>query len=188
MNSTILVLLAVALGVPSASAPMASEAAKLVGADRINTHTLETVWNGKRTVFVDYPTVGDEAGDNFLQMYAVQASDGPLVPIKVAEVGPEGGDPELAAIGFANADRDPAKELIVILEWSQKHYDYGGSFLEVWLFDDPKPGQPALAKLTRLSEHFGLGCECSFRDGSKAKHYRFGTIANVKRELRKLGY
>ena len=154
----------------------------------MNTHTLETVWNGKRTVFVDYPAVGDEAGDNFLQLYAVQVSEGGLVPIKVAEVEPDGGDPELAAIGFANADRDPAKELIVILVWPQSHYDYGGDFLEVRLFDDLKPSQSALVPLTKLSKHFGLGCECSFRDGRKNEHYRFGTIANVKRELRRLGY
>jgi hypothetical protein len=183
-----LVLLAAALGVSSASAQLASQAAKLVGADRVNTHTLETVWNGKRTIFVDFPRVGDEAGDNFLQLHVVQEAEGRLVPIKVAEVSPDGGDPELAALGFANADRDAAKELIVILEWPQSHYDYGGSFLEVRIFDDPKPGQPSLVQLSKLSKHFGLGCECSFRDGRKTERYGFKTIASVKRELRRLGY
>lgn len=188
MSPVITILLAAAPAVPAGSAPLVSEAVKLVGADRINTHTLETVWNGKRTIFVDYPNRCDEAGDDCLKLYAVQSSNRGLVGIKVAEVEPEGGEPELAAIGFANADRDAAKELIVVLEWPQNHYDYGGSFIEVRLFDDVKLGQSALAPLSKLSKHFGLGCECSYHDGRKPEHYRFRTIAAVRRELKRLGY
>lgn len=189
MSPVIIVPLAVALAVPATSAPSVSEAIKLVGADRVNTHTLETVWNGKQTVFVDFPIKCDEAEEEqCLQLYAVQSSDEGLVGIKVADVGPDGGEPELSAIGFANADRDPATELIVILEWPQNHYDYGGRFIEVWLFDDAKPERSALVKLSKLSDHFGLGCECSYRDDRKDEHYRFKTVAAVRRELKRLGY
>lgn len=190
MSPLISAFVAATLALPGASAPSVADAIKLVDGNRVNVHTLETNWNGQRTIFVDYPIAGqgDQDGMEFMQLYAVQSEDAGLKSIKVAEVGPDGGDPEIASIGFANADHDPAKELIVLLEWPQSHYDYGGSFFEVWLYDDPKPGQSALVKLDKLSEHFGFGCECSFRDGRKDEHYRFKTIAAVRGELKRLGY
>jgi hypothetical protein len=41
------------------------------------------------------------------------------------------GPSDIDAIGFANADRDPAKELIVIFAWRQIHYGACGPIYEV---------------------------------------------------------
>ena len=183
----IFLLLFAALAGGASSAPLTKEAVRLLGADRVNTHALEMIWNGKDTVFVDYPTKADDAGDLGLQLKAVQRSHGRLQQFAITEEEPVGGDPAVAAIGFANADRDPAKELIVILEWPQKHYDYEGRLLEVRLFDDAKEGQAALMPM-KVSSNFGLGCECYYRDDRKPERYKFATIASVKRELRRLGY
>ncbi len=164
------------------------EALRLLKVDPEDAHTVSAIWNGQQTVFVDHPSARDAYGGTDRQIYAVRRSNGRLIAIKVAKVEQDGGDPEVAAIGFANADGDEAKELIVIVEWPQSHYDYGGRFLEVRLFDDAKPGQSALAPMSKLSKHFGLGCECSYRDQRKPQHYKFSTIASVQRELRRLGY
>jgi hypothetical protein len=110
-----------------------------------------------------------------------------LRALKVMVAEAEGGKPEVAAVGFANADRDTAKELVVLLKWEQVHYDYGGRFWEVRLFDDIKPGQTELQPLPQVSAHFGLGCECSWRNGEN-KTYRYNTLAAVRKELNRLGY
>jgi len=141
-------------------------------------------WNGVPTLFVDYETTGDNP-DRLLVALQRQP-DGAYRAIQVTDGEQEGGTPDIAAIGFANADRDPAKELIVILTWNQAHYDVGGTLYEVRLFDDPKPGQISLTQL-KLSGHFGSECDCTWRDGS-SKHYPFKTIAAVKAELKRLGY
>ncbi len=99
----------------------------------------------------------------------------------------EGGAPEFAAIGFANADKDSAKELIVLIKWQQVHYDFSGHLWEVRLFDELKPSQTELRQLTALSSHFGLGCDCQWRDGT-SQAYRYTTVASVRRELKRLGY
>jgi hypothetical protein len=148
-------------------------------------------WNGRRTIFADYQR-GEQQNNytvSFRELLAlVQQPDGSWRRLAVTTGEEEGGDAEVAAIGFANADRDADRELIVILKWPQQHYDYSGAFYEVRLFDTPTPGKPALTYLEALSKKFGgVGCECSSRDGGDT-HYRFKTIAAVKQELKRLGF
>lgn len=184
------VMLSLLLVAGNAAQPLSpiQEALTLLKVDPEDAHTVEATWNGLQTVFVDYPSVRDASGGTDREIYAVRRSNGRLSAIKVAHVEQNGGDPEVAAIGFANADNDPAKELIVILAWPQVHYDYGGRFLEVKVFDDLMRGQSTLPPLSNLSKHFGLGCECSYRDQRKPQRYRFATIASVQKELRRLGF
>lgn len=162
------------------------EAAHLVAGDRSDVETLPAVWNRAPVVFVNYLEPRPEEMQRLLFVVHRDAR-GHLKQTRVMAIDEEGGLPEIAAIGFANADQDPARELIVIQTWPQQHYDYGGAFYEVRLFDDLKPGQLALIPLDRVSKHFRLGCECIWRDG-KVEHYRFRTISAVQRELRRMGF
>ena len=100
----------------------------------------------------------------------------------------EGGEPEVIAIGFANADRDPAAELVVMLRWPVRHADVDGSLYEVRIFDDLKPGQARPVYLKQVSERFAAhACDCGWSDGRR-ETYRFKTMALVRRELKRLGY
>lgn len=152
---------------------------------------VDAPWNGRRTLFADYQRGEREKDYNvtYRELFAlVQQPAGDWRKIAVTTGEEEGGEAEVAAIGFANADRDPDRELIVILKWPQQHYDYSGAFYEVRLFDTPAPGKPALTYLEGFSKKFGgVGCECSSREGGDT-HYRFKTIAAVKQELKRLGY
>jgi hypothetical protein len=56
----------------------------------------------------------------------------------------------------------------------------------VRIFGPPGPGQGA-APLLKISQRFGVGCDCDYRVGG-SKHFRFKTIAAVKAGLRQLGY
>jgi hypothetical protein len=152
--------------------------------DDSDAHVTRAAWNGVSTLFVDYETPGEYGERPLLALRETPAGLFSKIDITTGEQ--EGGVPNIAAIGFANADHDPAKELIVILAWAQQHYDANGTLYEVRIFDDPQPGQTALT-LLKLSDKFGMGCDCASRDG-KSTDFRFKTVAAVKAELKRLGY
>lgn len=166
-------------------------AARVLGQAEDGLNIVDAPWNGRRTLFADYQRTEREKDYNvtYRELFAlVQQPDGAWRKIAITTGEEEGGEAEVAAIGFANADRDADRELVVILKWPQQHYDYSGAFYEVRLFDTPAPGKPALAYLEGISRKFGgVGCECSSREGGD-RHYRFKKIAAVKQELKRLGY
>ncbi|PZV34821.1 hypothetical protein B5V02_30395 [Mesorhizobium kowhaii] len=159
-------------------------AKRVVGfSNEADPHTTAVSWNGLQTLFVDYETT-DEYPERPLVALQQQSENGyRTIQITVGEQ--EGGTPDIA-LGLANADHDPAKELIVILAWPQKHYDVEGTLYEARIFDSPKPGRKALAQL-KVSQKFDATCDCSWRDGTTERS-RFKTIAAVKAELKRLGY
>ena len=119
----------------------------MLGQNEDDVHVLDTSWNGRHTLFADYLVHVGQGSDahSALEVVALEAQPGGAYRrIAVTTAEDEGGEAEIAAIGFANADHDPAKELIVILDWPQIHYDYGGSFFEVQILDTPQPGAPRL--------------------------------------------
>lgn len=166
-------------------------AARVLGQPEGEVKVVDAPWNGQRTLFADYQRTEREKDYNvtYREVVAlVQQPDGSWRRVAVTTGEEEGGEAEIAAIGFANADRDADRELVVILKWPQQHYDYSGAFYEVRLFDTPAPGNPALTYLAAASKRFGgVDCECSSREGGD-QHYRFQTIAAVKQELKRLGY
>ena len=188
-TTTSLLSLALAANILTAeptSALNLATAKSLLGVVDDDAHTTKASWNGRQVVFVDYVT--GEGDDVVRHLGAIQeVAPGQLQPIRVTEAGVDPTVAEVTAIGFSNADRDAAKELVVILNWPIQIYDVGGNFYEVRVFDDAKLGQQKLVELEKLSKHFGTECDCQWRDG-KVKHFRFKTVAAVRRELRRLGY
>ncbi len=164
-------------------------AARALGQGEANIDLLDTHWNGRHTLFADYLVPFRDGGETYNNNELValeERPDGAYRRIAITIGEQEGGDAEVAAIAFANADRDPARELVVILSWPVIHYDVGGTLYEVRIFDTPHPGAASLALLP-LSEHFGEGCDCTERDGPR-RTYRFKTVASVRAELHRLGY
>ncbi len=187
-------LAAVALALPGLCGAAAAELQRSPGetaerfAERVlgiaHVNALETVWNEAPAIFADYsrPNGPDDVDHRLVLLRKMP--DGFYRKIDVTVGEEEGGEARIAAIGFANADRDPAQELIVILAWPTEHYDVSGTFYEVRVFDDA--GAP-LALLKSVSAHFGSACDCTWRDGH-SKHFRFKTIAAVKAELKRMGF
>lgn len=101
---------------------------------------------------------------------------------------PEGGNPEIQSVFFANADTSHDKELAVLISWDQKHYDYKGKFYGTHFYKQPDLTTPTkrLTYLQEISEKFNE-CECTFNDGRKEKA-KFITALQVKQELIRLGY
>ena len=101
----------------------------------------------------------------------------------------EGDTPKIEAVFFANADKDKARELIVICSWLQRHYDVNGTLYGTFIFDDLRPGaNPAtLVFLEGVSERVSGDCDCEWRDGRK-KTSKYKTAASVKAGLKRLGF
>jgi hypothetical protein len=102
-------------------------------------HTTLATWNGAPTLFVDYTTAEAEPERPLVALQRRPNGGYRAIDVTVGEQ--EGGTPDVLAIGFANADRDADRELIVILAWSQVHYDFSGTLYEVRLFDAPSPAR-----------------------------------------------
>ncbi|MEJ7828567.1 MAG: hypothetical protein WKF91_10235 [Segetibacter sp.] len=96
---------------------------------------------------------------------------------------PDGGDPEILAIFFANADKEKDRELVILCKYEQRHYDYGGAFYEAFIYDYSK-GEFHILQM--LSKKF-WGCECGWRNG-KTKKAKYKTAKNVRAGLSKMGY
>jgi len=96
---------------------------------------------------------------------------------------PDGGDPEILAVFFANADKDKDRELVVLCKYEQRHYDYGGAFYETFIYDYSKD---KFKYIKSLSEKF-WGCECGWRNG-KTEKAKYKTAKEVRAGLAKMGY
>ncbi len=97
----------------------------------------------------------------------------------------DGGYPEIISVFFVNADKDKAKELIVLCKYEQRHYDYDGEFYETFIFDNPQQ-QNQLTYFEKLSEKF-WGCECGWRSG-KTETAKYKTAKDVKAKLKQFGF
>ena len=101
----------------------------------------------------------------------------------------EGDTPHIEAVFFANADKDKAKELIVICSYLQRHYDVNGTLYSTFIFDDLRSGanRTRLNFLEGVSERVSGSCDCELRDGQK-KTSKYKTAASVRAGLKKLGF
>jgi hypothetical protein len=149
-------------------------------------------WGHQKTVIAfyaievkdKYGTHGQVDGYLFLPL-----SPNTYQKILIENFEPEGGDPKIEAAFFANADKDAAKELIVICSWPQQHYDFSGTMYGTFVFDDLRPGAnpTKLNFLEGVSHKVSGTCDCKYRTG-KREISKFKTTASVKMGLKKLGF
>lgn len=156
-------------------------------ADHVN--VLETRWNGRTVVLADYSRErADTPGETEREVVALWRTPTGHEQVSVTTGDPEGGEPTVAAIGFANADRDPADEMIVILTYAIRHYDVSGTLYDIRILDDARPGQTRLTRLEAISPRFEMNtCDCERRD-EPPERFAFKTIGAVKAELARLGF
>ncbi|HEY7554029.1 MAG TPA: hypothetical protein VIH18_04415 [Candidatus Binatia bacterium] len=101
---------------------------------------------------------------------------------------PEGGDPEIESVFFANVGKSKQTKLFIICSWPQVHYDFRGKLYATFVYAPP----PSDAKVTKLkfeeaiSKKLEGGCECEWRDGTKSTA-KYKTAGEVKAALRTIG-
>ena len=158
-------------------------------------HTvIETeAWGVKKTVFAFYKVEAKaKDGTPITQVdgYLFLAqSPNTYQRILIENFEPEGGDPRIEAAFFANADKDAAKELIVICSWPQQHYDVSGTLYATFVFDDVRSGTnpTKLNYLEGVSQQVSGSCDCTDRNG-KRRTSKYKTAVSVKLGLKRLGF
>jgi len=100
----------------------------------------------------------------------------------------EGGTAEIIALFFANADKDAARELVVLIKWHAQHYQIDGDIYETRVYDDilKKETPHKLVYLKNISTKLSGGFE-GYREGENLKA-QFKTAAKIREQLKKLGY
>jgi len=138
------------------------------------THSvIETdAWGYKNTVLAFYEAefkTSDQTYRRVLGYIFIPQGSNTYQKILIDSFEPEGGDPKIEAVFFANADRDKAKELIVICSWPQSHYDFSGTLYGTFVFDDLRTGAnpTKLSFLESISRRVSGDCECEWRNGKK---------------------
>jgi hypothetical protein len=143
-------------------------------------HFVPTDWNGTPVYLVDYDI---EAGGEMVDavLVIVRRPSGAWHRYYLTTGENFNGAAQLVAFGFANADPDAAKELIVLLRWPDGGGDICGQRYETRIFDTPRPGNPELRMLP-ISEHFGYGWNCD------PHPYPYTTIAAIRAGLKRMGF
>ena len=158
------------------------------------THSvIETeAWGHKKTVLAFYETkskTSDQTERKTVGYMFLPQDAKTYQKILIGTFEPEGGDPRIEAVFFANADKDKAKELIVICSWPQRHYDFSGTLYGTFIFDDLRTGASPteLSFLENVSKRVSGDCECDWRNGKK-RTSRYKTAAGVRDGLKQLGF
>jgi hypothetical protein len=157
-------------------------------------HTvIETeAWGHEKTVIAFYETKFQRSGETYERVVGyifLPQAPNTYQKTLIGNFEPEGGDPKIEAVFFANADKDKAEELIVICSWPQTHYDVSGTLYGTYIFDDLRPGTnpTKLSLLKGVSKRVSGSCDCEWRDGTR-KTSKYKTAASVKAGLKKLGF
>jgi hypothetical protein len=153
-----------------------------------------SVWSGNERSIIAFfeltvPIIREDSAIAVTGTIFFPAGQGTYRQTRIGDIEEEGGRPEVRSVFFANADKDPAKELIVIVSWPQKHYDVYGDLYGTLVYDNPDIGNPPeqLKLLEKVSARLDGGCDCRWRDG-KVRKAKYKTAGDIRSALRKMGY
>jgi hypothetical protein len=151
-------------------------------------------WGNKKTIIAFYNTeVKEKAGDTAHEVagYLFMSDRDPNTyrKIFINNFEEEGDQPKIESVFFANADKDAARELVVICSWRQQHYDVSGTLYGTYVFDDfSTQAAPEKMKLLKgISEKVSGGCDCQYKDGTRGTK-KYETAAEVRAGLKKMGF
>ncbi|MDB5260416.1 MAG: hypothetical protein JWN37_647 [Candidatus Nomurabacteria bacterium] len=121
----------------------------------------------------------DHTTDNYYNMYLFTPTNGGYLTKFITTISPNGGSPEIKAAFFANADKDPEDEIIVLTAWPQDHADIQGILYGVDIYDDPK-------HMSDVNNDFMSECECNSNGQHETALYT--NEAAIRKHLKDLGY
>ena len=166
-------------------------------ASKIAYKVLETKWNSKNVIIAFFdqsyklPVQDDPGQQNYHRVIGeifFKEVNNDYTRFIIDTIESEGGNPKIEKVFFANADKGPNKELIVLVSWPQVHADVTGTFYATYVFDDfGIEGKKKLRYLKKISVKLSGGCDCEYKDGKITKA-KFKNEADVISELKRLGF
>lgn len=153
------------------------------------TRTLSHAKGPKDTVsfYMDHDSYACVRGYAFMPA----GKKGKYKPVYIGEMGPNGGDPEIQSVFFANGDRDKQKELLVLYSCDFNHRALGlsGTHYSVLVFDDfDHAGKDGLSEMLELEEKISAGSASEEPEEGQSAIYGYTSAGEVKKRLKQLGY
>jgi hypothetical protein len=148
-----------------------------------------TKWDGKSTAIIAFYEQEFEESDQeyyrILSYIFIPDTDKTYRKILVDIFEPEGGDPEIEAVFFADFGRADHPKLFIICSWPQVHYDFQGKLYATFVYRAPCPNTKTdkLKFEDNISKKLYGGCECEWRDGTRTTA-KYKTADDVKAVLR----
>ena len=150
-------------------------------------------WRGKSKVIIAfYEQEFEQSGQTYRRIVSyiyVPKANKTYRKVLIDTFEPEGGDPEIEAVFFANVGRGKHTKLIIICSWPQVHYDFRGKLYATFVYKAPRPDTkaPKLKFEDEISKKLEGGCECEWQDGRRSIA-KYKTADEVKAALRATGH
>lgn len=158
---------------------------------------IDAEWNNSQVLTVFFLQMNDnnkldkknnDCDERLIVCIYVQKSPNYYNSYFIDTISCEGDSPMLKDAFFANADGDLDKELVLIIAWNQKHYDFSGVLYGSFVYDYyQENGNYRFSDLKDIADKISGGCECVWKDGSENKSL-FKTANEIKEQLNKLGF
>lgn len=152
-----------------------------------------SAWGVKsKAIIAFYEQEFEQSGQTYRRIVSylyLPESDKTFRKVLIDTFEPEGGDPEIESVFFANVGSGKQTKLIIICSWAQVHYDFRGKLYATFVYAAPRPGTKA-AKLkfeADISKKLEGGCECEWRDGTR-RIAKYKSAGEVKAALRTIGH
>ncbi|PTS96270.1 hypothetical protein DBR11_19395 [Pedobacter sp. HMWF019] len=178
---------------PYESAKEFVERIKPNGSD-LNCEVLETpYWNNKTVVIAWYILDANSSIPNHEvvgYVYVPVAAEGKYQQVFIDSYQDDNVETKIASVFFANADRDAAREMLVISTCEHRlQYLYEGTEFTTWVYDDIDFNKPPakLKGLDKISDQLSGGLN-GYSDAQGKVKAKLTNAAAVRKELRKLGY
>ena len=162
---------------------------------QLTSKVIETTWNSNPVIIAFYmqtfklPKENDPDQDDYMRIIArlyVQQKPNEYKNFLIDTINSEGGDPRVESVFFANADKDKATELVLLISWEQHHFDIDGTLYGTFIYDDVLMPHLKLNFKKAISEKLDGGFD-GLTEGTKVTA-KFKTSNAVKAELKKLGF
>lgn len=161
----------------------------------LTSKVIETNWNSIPVIIAFYmqtyklPKENDPDQDDYMRIIArlyVQQKPNEYKNFLIDTINSEGGDPRVESVFFANADKDKATELVLLISWEQHHFDIDGTLYGTFVYDDVLMPHLKLNFMKAISKKLDGGFD-GFTEGTKVTA-KFKTAYSIKAELKRLGF
>jgi hypothetical protein len=101
----------------------------------------------------------------------------------------EGANVQITSVFFANVDKDVKKELVIICNWPQRHYDVSGNLYQTFFYDNLDlniTNQKKIIPITKFDKYFKI--EFDGNSEGKIVKAKYTTATQVRKKLKTLGY
>jgi len=172
--------------------------------DELSHPVIETgEWDSTKKVIIFFKNIDDvESGVNVVGYLLSPVSNNAYADTIIDTFHQWGGqrDPTIETVFFANADKDSAREIVVIVKamaWLPRTADesWQGDFYDTYVYDNPVIAHPVkrLLYFGKLSEKLSNGFEGEKYDKKtgkliKKETAKYKTVSSIRQALKDMGY